>query len=110
MLGPISVRMYVVIALITSAVLYLIQRVDNAEWLSKFIFDMGLIADRVLPTTLVQAITVPLRWGVTEPLGALMIGIFWPIGALWLLVFLLMITYGYIGPALGAVQDTYEAG
>lgn len=106
----ITPKVYFIVALIIGGILYGIQQFDRDEWLGNFITEQANQADRVVADSIVAMIKVPMVWAVTDPIGAIMVGLFWPLGFLWLLLYVLMVIFGMIAPALGMIQDTYKAG
>lgn len=109
MLGAISARVYIIIAVITAGSLYAVQLFDQNEFAAGFIQDQASSASSVLPNAIVQLIAGPMEWAFTSPIGAIMAGLFWPLGFLWIFLFVVMQVFAFIAPGLSNVQDSYES-
>lgn len=110
MLGVIDTKSYIIIAVVVAVILLGIQYVDGNDWLPGYIETQAFNAKNVLPNSFVDIVSKPMIWAVNQPLGAIITGIFWPFGFVWLFFFVGMQIFAFIAPGLSNVQDTYEAG
>ncbi|MDQ7027402.1 MAG: hypothetical protein Q9P44_17800 [Anaerolineae bacterium] len=101
MFGLISGKVYVFIALITSALLYAVEFFDKNEvvvnWLNE---QMTRASGSGLGRAASGFIAKPLIFAIDDPVGAVLGGLLWPFLILWLLFLVLLLTFSFIAPGI----------
>lgn len=102
-----SVRLYIGIALVVGAVLYVLSLFAAAPLLS-FITSMQLQAQYAgLPPVITRLIVEPFRLALTTGvIGPALLGLLWPLLAIWFFLLVLLIVFAVVGA--GAVSTRTE--
>lgn len=107
MFGLINGRVYVVIAVITSGLLYAIEFFDKNDvtvnWLNS---QMTQAAGSGLGRAASGLIAKPLIFAIDGPAGAILGGLLWPVLLLWMLLLLLLLSFSFIAPGIFKARCT----
>lgn len=99
MLSVITPRIYVVVALITAAIAYFLQLTPIGASLITAVNGVSSTAIQWgMSPALVSIVRDPFAFVLSEPLGALALGLLWPLGLLWLLLLVLVWIHSFIAP------------
>jgi hypothetical protein len=105
--GILNVRSYIVIALGTAGVLYLLNLLAGPSFLELL---NGIERDAVragMSSGLADFVVEPLKF-IFQPdsfIGPILAGVFWPLGAVWFLLMILLIIFSVLTPALNQAAD-----
>ena len=106
-MSSITFKSYIIIAVVTTGVLYLLGIVAGPA-LTNFFEQMRAQAVAVgLSPNIGSLIVEPMKFAInTETIvGPLIMGLMWPVGAVLLFFFLAMVVYSVLSPGLGTAAD-----
>lgn len=101
MLGVISFRTYMMIAVVVAGFNSLVVFLDEAGTFGAFFRRIGnSAASYGMPRGVTNLISQPLELAFTDYIWAVGAGLFWPAQALWLILFVITFMFSAIGPSL----------
>ena len=110
MFGLITPKVYAFVALCTSAMLYGINWLDRNEALVGFLNKQVTRASTSgLGSAIAKLIVKPMIFAVDTPAGAVVGGLLWPMALLWLLLFVLLMMFSFLAPAMGKARCGFSA-
>jgi hypothetical protein len=111
MLGVIDTKVYVVIGLITAALLLAVNYFDKGEVAVGWLQQQELAASGSgLGRAVAGLIARPLMFALDNPAGAILGGLLWPVLLLWLVLLVLLLAFAFIAPGIFKARCTASAG
>lgn len=101
MLGLITFRVYIFIGLMVGGVMAAIWYFDTGRIMVGYVTNTGNTAAFALGSQFTGFVTGPIVWAMTDPLGAAVAGLLWPLAALWLIFLVALFVFSIFAPTIG---------
>jgi len=105
MLGLLNFRNYTFIAIIVAAVMLAIWNFDKGGAFVNFIRNTDGVAASALGSTVTGFVTTPIVWAATDPFGAIVAGLLWPLALAWLIFFIFLFIFSIFAPTFSAATN-----
>jgi uncharacterized membrane protein YjfL (UPF0719 family) len=106
MLGLLNFRVYTFIAVIVAAIMLAIWNFDTGRAFVTYIQSVGNVAAASpLGGTISGFVTTPIVWSASDPLGAVVAGLLWPLALAWLIFFIALFVFSIFAPTFSAATN-----
>lgn len=105
-MGIVSVRVYLLISVLTAGALYLVTLLDRSKVIAGFIRSQGAsAAGSGLGSSVAGFVAEPLANVFSDPTWAIIGGFLWPLVLLWLLFLVAIMIFAYAGAGFGITRE-----
>jgi hypothetical protein len=105
MLALLNFRNYIIIAFIVAGLLAAIVYFDTGRTLVGYVNNSGNTAAQALGQQVTSLVTAPIAWAMSDYVGAIVAALLWPLGVVWLILFVALFVFSIFAPAIGGAMD-----
>jgi hypothetical protein len=105
MVGLLNFRVYTFIALIVAGLMLAIWNFDTGRSFVSFVQSTDRVAAQALGTAVTGFVSNPIVWAASDPFGAIVAGLLWPLALFWAILFVALFIFSIFAPTFGAATS-----
>lgn len=105
MLALLNFRNYIIIAIVIAALLAAIVYFDTGRTLAGYVNSTGNTAAQALGQQVTSLVTSPIAWAMTDYMGVAVAALLWPLGVIWLILFVALFVFSIFAPMIGQATN-----
>ena len=105
MFGVLNFRVYLIIGFFVGVICVATAYFDRGGATASFFTEIGANASRFgMPSTIANFIVQPIAFAFSDIYWAIAAGILWPLLVIWFILFIVLLVYSIIGPAITEIN------